>query len=228
MGSEALWVPIVMSLASAGVNEYSNRKTASKRDRDIAAGIRKTSETQEKANQRINQNVDELSKSTAQPHKDTLQGQFIDRINKVRKQALSGLNTEGGTSDAYRDAAGNAKVGAIDYGGAISSLLAGIDAAGNQRQAENKEFGNTGEDLLKFKRDADQDSFIAQLRASRHRNNPLLGILSAGLSGAAMGTAAGGFSGFGGSGPAASGVATGQVLPPVGAPAFVPPVTVPV
>ncbi len=208
MGAAA--VPIAIAVAGASVNEYNTRRTARKQDEDIARGIMKTSATQREANQKINQNLDKLSESTSEPFKETLEGQFIDRVNKARTQALSGLNTPGGVSDAFTDSAADAKTGAIDYAGLISSLLAGVDASGNQRQAENADFGNLGEDLNILGRNADQDSFIAQLRASRHRNNPYLSVLGAGLSGAATGD------GFGGVADQIERAERSPGLPPIG------------
>ena len=184
MGSEAVWVPIVASLVSAGVNEANNRSTARKRDRDIAEGIRKNSETQKKANAKIGKNLDFIEDSSASEFKDTLQGKFLNQLNRQKAAGLAGLDTEGGTSDAFNRGQDAAKTGSIDYAGNIADLLSGIDAAGLQRNAEGFNSGDLGMDLGVLERNSDQDSFLSQLRASRHRNNPLLSIAAAGISGA--------------------------------------------
>ena len=212
MGAEVL-IPIALSLAAGGVQQYNTNKTAKKRDRDIARGIIDSGKQQQAADQRIGRNLDELEVSRSEPFKDTLQGQFINRINASRQLGLSNLDRGGGVSDAFTEGVGGAKTGAIDYAGVIANLLAGVDAPGNQRQAEQKGKGDTGMDLLRFKRNADQDTFLAELRARRHRDNPWLAIGASGLSGLASGMAG---SGFGGSPGAAVPGISGTSAVPIG------------
>jgi hypothetical protein len=210
MGTEAIWIPIALAAAGAGVNQVNTNRTAKKRDRDIAQGIRDSSAQQQKADSAINENLDELSESRAAPFKDKLQDSFIQRIRANQALGTDNIDSVGGTSDAFKRGSTKAKTGAIDYAGVIADLLSSVDAAGNQRTAERKSSNNTGMDLLKFKRNSEQDSFLAQMRAARHRDNPLLAILGAGLSGAAVG---GGFGGGGGV-PAAAPIAAGSGVTP--------------
>jgi len=192
MGASA--APIIISLLAAGTSEANNRRTARQRDRDIAAGITKTSAAQREGTQKINENLNQLEKSRPEPFKETLQGQFLDRIRKQKGNALAGFDTAGGTSTAFKDSVSNAKTGAIDYGSVISDLLSGIDAAGLQRQSEGFKANDLGMELSKLNRGADQDAFLARLRAGRRRPNFGLSLLSAGLSGAAGAAAGGGSS----------------------------------
>ena len=196
MGTEALWVPLVLSAAGAGLSEYNQRKTAKKQDADIAAGIRKNAETQQKANAKVNENLNFIEESKAKPFKDTLQGQFLQRINQEKRAGLAGFDQVGNVSDAYKSGVSSAKTGAIDYGRLVSDLLSGVDAAGNQRQAEVARSGDLSMDLSKFGRDISQDEYLARLRAARHRDNPWLSIASSALKGA--GSSYGGEGGWGG------------------------------
>jgi len=204
MGTEAGWVPLVVAAIGAGVQQYNTSQTAKKRDAEIARGIRESSKQQQAANQKIGENLNQLEKSRVDPYQQDLNQIFLDKIQKKRLMALNGLeSTPGAMSDAYKTATNTAKTGAIDYGELVSSLLSSIDAAGNQRQAESNKKNDTGMDLLKFKRNSDQDSFLAQLRASRIRDNPLLSIVGSGLSGYASGM---GYSGAGVGGDGFGGV----------------------
>jgi len=206
MGTEAAWIPAVVALIGAGVQQYNTSQTAKKRDQDIARGIRDSAEQQKKANLKVGENLNKLEDSRVLPFKEDLQQTFLNTVNKKRLQGLSGLNTAGQESDAYKSASGKAKTGAIDYAGLISSLLAGVDAPGNQRQAEGTAAGTLGMDLSVLDRNSDQDSFLAQLRAARHRDNPWLSIAGAGLSGYATGMAGAGYGGGSTAVPAATGV----------------------
>jgi hypothetical protein len=191
MGTEAAWVPAVIALIGAGVQQYNTSQTNKKRDAEIAQGIRKTSEEQKQADRKINENLDKTAKSNVLPFKQDLQQQFMDTIQKKRLQGLAGLDTSGSTSSAYKTGADQAKTGATDYAGTIASLLAGVDAAGNQRQAEGTSAGNLGMDLMRSDRNQEQDTFLAQLRAARHRDNPWLAMAGSGLSGYASGMGGG-------------------------------------
>jgi len=195
MGTEAVWIPALIAAAGVGVQQYNTAQTAKKRDEEIARGIRESGIQQDRTNRAIDENLDELETSRAEPYKKELTDTFMDRIKKKRLLGLEGLNTRGDTSEAYKKGADKAKVGSVGYAGLIADLLAGIDAAGNQRQAEFTNASDVGMDINKFKRNANQDAYLAQLRASRYRDNPWLAILGGGLQGYG---AAGGNFGYGG------------------------------
>jgi hypothetical protein len=215
MGTEAAWVPLVISLVAAGAQQYNSSQTAKKRDADIAQGIRNSANEQKKADSAINNNLDNLSESRAAPFKDELQDQFIQRIRAKQALGTDNLDSVGGTSDAFKRGSAKAKVGATGYAGIIADLLSTVDAAGNQRTSERNSAGNTGMDLLRFGRNSEQDSFLARLRAARHRDNPWLAIAASGAQGYASGLAGGGFGG--GGSPAATGVVNpnGVTFPPI-------------
>ena len=194
MGAEVL-VPLLISAVGKGVSEFSNRRTANRQDREIAEGIRKSSAKQREATQGIDKNLNFLEESSAQPFQDTLQSQFIDRINKARALGTDNLDRAGGVSSAFKTASASGKGEATDFAGKIASLLAGVDAAGNQRQAEGFRAGDLGMDLNRLGRDSEQESFLARLRASRIRPSFPLSIIAGGLQGAASAKAAGGFGG---------------------------------
>ena len=195
MGTEAAWIPLVVSLVAAGAQQYNSSQTAKKRDADIAQGIRNSANQQKKADSAINENLDDLSKSRVEPFKNELQDQFIQRIRAKQALGTDNIDSAGGVSDAFKKGSVNAKTGATDYAGVIANLLSSVDAAGNQRTAEKTSAGNTGMDLLRFGRNSEQDAFLAQMRAARHRDNPWISIAASGAQGYASGLAGGGFGG---------------------------------
>ena len=194
MGAEVL-VPLILSGLSAGAKAFNINRTAKKQDRELAEGIRKSSAKKQEATQRIDKNLNFLEESSAQPFKDDLQSQFIARINQARALGTDNLDRPGNVSSAFTKASTGAKGQATEFAGQIASLLAGVDAAGNQRQTEGFRAGDLGMDLKRLDRDADSEDFLARLRASRIRPSFPLSVLSGVLDGGASAAASGGFGG---------------------------------
>lgn len=198
------WVAVGAAVASALVGGYNQAKTAKKQDRFAAEGIRKQAEEQRKANAKMNEQLDTLEKS--KPDDEFLSRSSAIRDQLRRKQALglSGItNTGGGDAVTSMAEAGRGK--AIDYGDFINEAVSGIDAPALQRQGESFLFGDTESALNRSRRDSAQTDYLTRLKVQGVRPNPLLSMLSTGLSAYSQG-AAGGFGGktmAGGAGPQA-------------------------
>jgi len=215
MGTEAAWVPLVMSAVAAGASEYNNRRTARKQDREIAQGIREQAQTRREATQKVNEVVDKTAESDASTFRDERMSSMQRAIAGARQKALNSVNQEGGISDTAAAYQGRAGTGATDYAGALAGLFSVMDAAGDQRLSERNLSGDANMDLARLSGDASQSEFLARLRANRHRPNPWINIGAAALSGAGQGIATGAFGGGGGSthtpnrGPSYTGPYTG-------------------
>lgn len=209
MGAAA--IPLIMSVAAAGVSEANNRKTLRKQDRETARGIQEQAKIQREANARLNQTLDKTESSSAEP----LREQGMSRMNKTiaskRQKALESLNQEGDISDAAKKLQSESGANATDYAGNLAGLFSIIDAAGEQRLGEGNMRGDLGMDFSRLGGDASQAGFLARLRAQQHRDNPWLSIAAAGLGGAAQGMASGGFGGGGGGGGGAGAASYGPV-----------------
>lgn len=197
MGTEALWIGAALAAAGGAVNEVNNRRTARKQDEELARGIRENAKVQREANERLNTVVDKTAESSAEPFRSERMNSMQQRIANKRAQALASIAQGGNTSDAAKAMEAAAGVTATDYAGGLADLFSIIDAAGEQRLAEGNLRSNASMDLSRLSGDAGQNTFLAQMRARRHRPNPLLGIAGAALSGAGTAYASGGFGGGG-------------------------------
>lgn len=184
MGTEALWIGAALAAAGAGVNEANNRRTARKQDREIARGIRENAEKQREANKRLNEVIDRTESSSAEPYRAQRMSSLNRMAQAKRAQALASLEQTGNISDAAKGYGANAAGNAMDYAGTLSGLMSVIDAAGDQRLGEQNVKRDANMDLARLDSDINQNTFLSQLRAQRHRNNPWLSIAGAALSGA--------------------------------------------
>lgn len=205
MGTEAAWVPLVLSAVSAAGTAYNTKRTADRQDSEAAAGIKKQAETQRQANALLGKTIQDTLQSTSAPEKATAQQQYIDQVMNSMGQANAGL-TQQGLSEDFSQRAGGAQVANADYGATTADLLARMDAPVLQRQREGNAFADTGMDLSVLQGNVAGDQFLTDMRMKGIRRNPYIDIMAGLMSGAAAGYG-GGARGAGASkvGPYASG-----------------------
>jgi hypothetical protein len=192
---------IVAAVGAAVVTQYSKNQTAKKRDKATLQSMQRQNELQRKASARTMADLNKLEQSTPDEENATRQSQVRTQLRKAQAMALAGINPTGG-GDAVTDLADQAGTTAVGYGDFINRELAGIDAPGLQRQGEAFDRADTNSGLARLRRDSGQESNLLRLRMAGIRDNPLLSMLSTGLS-AYSGT--GGFTAGGNTGPTMTG-----------------------
>lgn len=195
------WWAVGAAVASAVVKGYNEHKTAKKQDKAAAQSILKQAEYQREANQRMTEQLDTLEQSTPDDEFQTRSSQIRDQLRKKQTMALSGISTTGG-GDAVTELAGEAGGTAVGYGDFINEALSGIDAPMLQRQGESFDRADVEGHLNRLRRNSAQEDNLLRLKQASIRPNPLLSLISTGLS------AYSGARGFGGSTMAGSGTST--------------------
>jgi len=188
MGQAA--VPLYLALGSAGVAEVSNRKTARKRDRIAAAGIRRQSEIEKRAKVNIDDSLKFAEESSTEPFRSELQDKFLQAVRREQALGLAGTDRVGGVSDEFNERAESGAGRATKFGDQLASLFARIDAPGRQREAENFEFGDLGSNLGILGRESRAERGITERRIGAVKPNIWLNLLSAALGGASRGVSA--------------------------------------
>jgi hypothetical protein len=198
MGTEALWIPAVLSAVGAGVQAHETDQTAKRADETAAQGIRLQNDQQRLADSRVAQEVNKLQGSTPEDSERRATDAFMEQLKRTRSQA-HGEDTLGATSSAYN--ADSAKAGAdIDqYGKNRASVLGRINAPGLQRTAENVSRSRAGTDLGLISRAANADQFLTQLRLQGNHANPW--AMAAGQVIGSVGSGMASSGGYGSSGP---------------------------
>jgi hypothetical protein len=197
MGTEALWVPLVLSAVGAGASAIDQRQMARKRDAIAVQGIDAQARRRREAEARVNQEVQAAARSSPEAEQQQAMADFTSQL-RASKAGAAGTTDIAGASDRYQTDTTAAKAGIENYGQQMADITSRITAQGRQRQREGFSRGRASSDVAGISRNAQGDEFLNQLMQSRVHPNAGLGILSALASGAgsAMAGRAGAGEGF--------------------------------
>lgn len=171
MGTEALWIPAVLSAVGAGVQGYSSYQANKSQDEAAAQGIRTQDAHQRDADARVAQEVTKLQSSSPEDSQRQATDAFMDQLKRTRSQA-HGADTVGNTSDQFNADSASATADVDKYGANRAGVLGRINAPGLQRTAEGISRLRAGSDLGVIGRASAGDEFLTQLRARSIRPNP--------------------------------------------------------
>lgn len=196
MGTEALWVPLVVGAVSAGASAYNTNRTEKKQDNQLAQQISRQGEDQRKIDQRTQQLLAEAQASSPEAEKASALQSYVDQL--ARNDAGGAINQgAGGFSDAYRADAQDAALGVGQYGEKMAGLLSRMDAPTRQRQNEGVLFNNAATDIGLLKRGSSGQDYLDQLKLQSIKRNPWIDAAASAMSGyASAGGGTGGSWGF--------------------------------
>ncbi|WP_433897399.1 hypothetical protein [Stenotrophomonas geniculata] len=184
------FIPIAIALAGTAAQQAETQRVERKQDQETAQGLLNQSRRQQEADRRVNDEIAQLEASTADAARNERLGQYMQTLQRGRKQAVAGLEAPIGGATFQTDA-GAARTGADNAAAATAGLLSRIDAPQLQRQQEAFGYGKLATDLDMEARASRGQQFIDQLRLRQIRRRPEVDLL-AGLATAAGGSMAGG------------------------------------
>lgn len=191
MGTEALWIPVVMAAVGAGTSYVNQRSMRKKADRVALESLRTNKDRQKKADAVTQKLIADTGASTnAEEKKSTMDG-FMQQLLKARGDAHSGVQPVGGASDAFARDAASAALGIDKQGGEYADLAARLDSPFLQRRGENRMMADAGLNLGLVGREQEGEDRVRNLRLQGIRSNPWLEALSAVAGGAASAYAGG-------------------------------------
>lgn len=173
MGTEAVWMPMLMTALSAGAQMYNTRRTENKQDAANANAIRSQARIQREADARVNEETQRLEQSRSESERAKALESYGSQLRTNRAAVQSGLVPNGG-SDALEGWAANASQ-AVDAGAdKAAGLMARMDAPAYQRMNEGFSRGMLATDLDRTAREAQGRAFLDDLRLRSIRRNPWL------------------------------------------------------
>lgn len=170
MGAEVL-VPLAISALSAGAATYNTVDTARRADRVAAQGITQQADTQRRADERVNQEIQTLEGSTPEDSRAAANNDYLTALRRNRSNAV-GEDLTGATSSAYTADTAAAKTGVTGYGTRVADTMSRIAAPGRQRQAEGEGFAQLASNLQNFSRESQGNAFLQSLRQRSVTRNP--------------------------------------------------------
>ncbi|PZS88143.1 hypothetical protein [Stenotrophomonas maltophilia] len=193
------FIPIAIALAGTAAQQAETQRVERKQDQETARGLLNQSRRQQEADRRVNDEIAQLETSTADAARNDRLGQYLQQLQRGRKQAVAGLEGPIGGATFQADA-GAARAGADNAAATTAGLMSRIDAPQLQRQQEAFGYGKLATDLDMEARASRGQQFIDQLRLRQIRRRPEVDLL-AGLATAAGGSMAGGGTANAASGP---------------------------
>lgn len=171
MGTEAVWVPALISALGAGAGVVANQQARRKQE-DIATEQMRGQQThQHQADAMLNSELDRLKGSNADAsRKASLEG-FLSQL-KANQANAGGASTPGGARYQADTTAAGADI--KNYGTGRADTMSRIAAPGLQRVAEGQSINRTLGDVAGESRNASGDAFLQALRANSVQANPWL------------------------------------------------------
>jgi hypothetical protein len=170
MGTEAVWIPLVIAAASAGASTYNTVKTNKRQDQQLASTIRNQSSKQREQEARINDETKKLSESTSADERAKKLEAYTAALRKNQGNITAGFNGVGG--ETFQKDAAAAAQDVMSEGMGTADLMSRIDAPVDQRRGEGVSFGNLGVDLDNTAREAQGQNFLDQIRLQGIKRNP--------------------------------------------------------
>lgn len=193
--------PLVLGALSAAASTYNQHKLDQAQNDNALAGIAKQRADQKRADNAVQQTVQQVGTSSPEAATQQAQDAFVDQLRR-NKAAQGGVNpsaaTTTGADPRFAVAQQGAQQGAQSYGQTVASNLAGIIGSQNQHLAEGTAVQNLRPQLTNIDKQASDDQFLTQLKARSLQANPWVALGAKALQAGAMASAAGVGSGGGG------------------------------
>jgi hypothetical protein len=192
MGTEALWIPLVVGGLSAGANYYNTRRTLKKQDNELAAQIIAQGRRQSEADAAVRNAILKTEQSNPDGQRRTALNSYLEQLQRSQGNATAGLGQIGAVSSRYADDADAAGADIAARGQQTADIMSRIDAPVRQRQDEGVNFMRLGTDIDRVRALSDSDRYIGDIRMRSIRRNPWLDALSQAASGFATSFSGGG------------------------------------
>jgi hypothetical protein len=197
LGTSAL-LGLAAAAGSAGLSYYNNRQMANRADNEAVRGIESNRRVQRGVDARVNEEVQNLERSTAADERAERLANYLQTVQSVKRRTNAGLDDAGAFGDDFVAAADVAKTDLAQQGATRANLMAGIDAPGLQRQGEAFRAGRLGSDIDAARRQSEGIDHMTRLRTSAIRPNGGMTALASLLGGVSSGLAGGGSAAAGG------------------------------
>jgi len=206
VGTEGLYVPLILAAVAGTASYVNSQNVAHQQDQTLAANIRAQQAKQQQADARTAQLLTQEQQSTDTQDKQKSQAAFSKELAMKAPQATSALAAPIAASPAYAKQQSDAALGVTNYGNQQADWLSSIAAPQMQRQRDIvQNIDPYKNDIALIARANAGDNFLSNLKLNNIRGNPWLSLVS-GVAGGAAGSMARG-AGSSGSGFDTTGMA---------------------
>lgn len=176
MGTEAFWVPAVLSLVGAGASYYANNQAAKRQNNAALAGIQQQEALQKQANARVAQTIGKVASSNPQQYQQQDTKQYLTALQQARAAAQQGYGTNPNPTggNALQSWINRDNAAQTAYANQSAGNLAAVEAPQQQRMNEGFQLGNLGSDLGATGINSRNDYYLTNMAVNAAKPNPWL------------------------------------------------------
>lgn len=171
MGTEAFWIPAVISAVGAAGNAV-NQSNANKREQNAEVVAQDNANNfRNQANNLVKQQTQKIATSNPAADAAQEQGNFVSQLRKniggttASGDPTSALGPVAGASSRYNAGTKAASADTQNFGDTMAGNVSAVDAAVRQRQNEALQTQTLGTTLNGLNQQAMSQAFVDQLRA---------------------------------------------------------------
>jgi hypothetical protein len=174
---------MLLSAGGTALQQFGANQDRQDQARRAAEDLRRNTELNNRAGERVSQEVKNVAAANPDEERKAAQNDFIEALRKA-KVSNGGADFGGvpGASDRFAADVGQAQDAATAQGRALSGNLAAIDAPQFARIKENRGLTDTATDLSRLEQQGRGQDFLSQLRAARAGDHSGLESLGSGIS----------------------------------------------
>lgn len=192
MGTEAFWVPAVVSAIGAGTTYANNAQAEKRADHAQTEAIIDQADTRQKANSQVQNLTRAIAQNGPQSEAAKSTGEYVDQLRRNAAGSTQGGTTTGGAQtfgqstsalppnvkgERYAQATASGQKESQAYGNTLAEEMGQLDAATRQRQNEGLGMQTLGTNLNTLGLESYGKNFVDQLRAQvAGRANPWVGL----------------------------------------------------
>lgn len=182
MGTEAFWIPAVVSALGATAGAVNQHQAQTRENNDEVSALQHQQELQSKAAGQASALTRKIAASNPQQAQAQATGDYVAQLRKnaagtSQTSAGSSLAPAAGASSRYNNDVVNSQNTVSNYGNTQANTMGAIDAAVRQRQGEGLDMSTLGTNLNSLNSQSYGTNFVDQLRArSDSMANPWVGL----------------------------------------------------
>lgn len=174
---DPLTLGLILTATGTGAQVANQQAALRRQDREAARGIRRQGQIQEDANQRVQEQVSDIERSTGETERAEVLEGFLTALRQAQEPIEGGLEPVAGADPRFAESVEGGRTALRRGGAARAGRLSRIDAPAFQRLNERVSLARTGSDLNEARRRSAAEDFLTRLRVSEEQPNQFVDIL---------------------------------------------------
>lgn len=174
MGTEAIWVPLVIAAVGTGVQVYNTQQTERRQTNEVNRQLREQADIDKKGQAAVQAQLLKQQQSSPDAFAKSSLDQYMTQIQQSQSKANAGLGAVGAVNERFNEGAADAAGDIFSDSAARATSLSKIDAPRLQRMAEGISFNRTNQDIGRVGALSDSARYLGDIRMRGIKRDPWL------------------------------------------------------